>query len=357
MLGRGRFAPDGLVPRAGSPRRARQTVGFEGSSDITDQKRSELALRASEERFRALVENSYEVVGIMNREGQWVYISPSVLRIWGYTVEEMLALERFGSRVHPDDVRPLEARFRELVENPLGISHMQFRARHKDGSWRELEIFGINRVDDPSVGGVVINFRDITERKQGEERLRRSYEQIRALAARMETVREEESSRIARELHDQIGRALTAIKIQLQTLGRSPERRRCRGARRGLDVTDRALEAVRNLSLDLRPAILDDLGLPAALRWYLDRQAQRAGFQAELSALLSRGALPGNRDGVFPSRAGGRDECGPHARATRVRVDPRGTARLSSSRSRTTASASTSPPRPRRGRSEPRNPR
>lgn len=279
--------------------------------------------RESEERFRALVENSYEVVGLLDSQGRWLYISPSVLRIYGYSVDEMLAMERFGQTVHPDDVGALRARFRELVSRAGESATMEFRGLHKDGSWRVLEVIGANRLEDPSVRAIVINFRDVTERRQGEERLKRSYAEIRALAARMATVREEESSRIARELHDEIGQALTAIKIQLQTLQRNPGAREFTGELgEGIHITERALEAVRNLSLDLRPAILDDLGLPAALRWYLDRQAQLAGFTAELSALLPGGRLSRELETTcFRVVQEAVTNVARHAQAKRVRVD------------------------------------
>ena len=202
---------------------------------------------------------------------------------------------------------------------------MQFRARHKDGSWRELEIFGINRLDDPSVGGVVINFRDITERKLGEERLRRSYEEIRALAARMESVREEESSRIARELHDEIGQALTAIKIHLQTLrrrsGRFGDRRGARrehrdvGTRSGAGAEPFAGSApvgARRPRLGGRPALVPRPAI-AALR--LRRRV--------LGDLAPRAPPPRARDGVLPRRAAGRDKRGPARRRPRVSVELR----------------------------------
>jgi signal transduction histidine kinase len=134
-------------------------------------------------------------------------------------------------------------------------------------------------------------FRDITGRKRAEEELRRYAERLQVLARRVVEVQEEERRRLARELHDEIGQALTAIGINLQVLGRScgPEARPrledCRG------VVQHAIEQVRGLALDLRPSMLDDFGLAAALRWLLDRQAQRAGFVGHFSAPTSEAPL------------------------------------------------------------------
>jgi signal transduction histidine kinase len=115
----------------------------------------------------------------------------------------------------------------------------------------------------------------------------RVFEQVRAGRARAQLLsqqlleaQEAERRHLARELHDEIGQALTAVKINLQAL----ERASADSAGRLSDsiaIVDRALQQVRNLSLDLRPSLLDDLGLVAALRWYLDRQGQRAGLATE----------------------------------------------------------------------------
>jgi len=291
--------------------------------DITERKQADEALRRSEVRFRALVENSYEVISLFDREGRWIYVSPSVRRLWGFTPEEMLATKTFIERVHPEDIPGAMLNWKELVSRPHAVFHVEFRVLHKDGSWRDAEIVAVNNLDEPSVGAIVANLRDITERKRAEEKLKRSYEKIRALAARLESVREDESSRIARELHDEIGQSLTAIKIQLQTLKRAaPTPEFAADIEDGIEVAQRALESVRDLSLNLRPSVLDDLGLPAALRWYLDRQAQLAGFKAELGASLRPGRLSRELEtACFRVVQEAVTNVARHARAGRVRVD------------------------------------
>jgi len=120
--------------------------------------------------------------------------------------------------------------------------------------------------------------------------LRLLLEQVRAGRARAQILsqqlmeaQETERRHLARELHDEIGQALTAVKINLQAIQRAPGDSANR-LHESIAIVDRALQQVRDLSLDLRPSLLDDLGLVAALRWYLDRQAQRAGFAAEFAA-------------------------------------------------------------------------
>ncbi|HKD17612.1 MAG TPA: PAS domain S-box protein [Thermoanaerobaculia bacterium] len=281
---------DGRVVR----NRRGRVIGFEGFvHDITESKRAAEALARSEERFRAVVENSHEVIGLLGADERWIYASPSVLRILGYSPQEVLETRDFGERLHPDDVDWVREQFVRLMGDSGSSATFQFRGRHRDGSWRVLEAAAVNRLDEPTIRAVVVNLRDITAQAQADERLRRSYEEIRALAARMETVREEEASRIAHELHDEIGQALTAVKLQLQTLQRRAETPGLADElSEGIASTERALEQVRDLSLSLRPSVLDDLGLTAALRWYLDRQAQLSGFAAELHADAIPARLP-----------------------------------------------------------------
>jgi signal transduction histidine kinase len=108
-------------------------------------------------------------------------------------------------------------------------------------------------------------------------------EALQILSRQLLEAQENERRHLARELHDEVGQALTAVKINLQTAQRTPDTLAAY-LEDSISIVDRTLQQVRNLSLDLRPALLDDLGLVAALRWYVDRQAQRAGFIAQFAA-------------------------------------------------------------------------
>jgi signal transduction histidine kinase len=127
------------------------------------------------------------------------------------------------------------------------------------------------------------------ERARLIETIRAGEDRQKALARRLMTAQEEERRRVAIELHDELGQVLTAVKINLGSLDRvsagPTERARLQDATQGVD---RAMEGVRNLALDLRPSVLDDLGLPAALRWYVDRFARTVDIHAQLSI----GAVP-----------------------------------------------------------------
>ncbi len=115
------------------------------------------------------------------------------------------------------------------------------------------------------------------------EQVKTGRDRMEILSRRLLDVQETERRAIARELHDEIGQALTALKIDLQILQPSVPAPAVEQLAESIRIVDRALQQVRDLSLDLRPPLLDDLGLPAALRWYVDRQAQRGGLIAELN--------------------------------------------------------------------------
>jgi two-component system sensor histidine kinase UhpB len=121
--------------------------------------------------------------------------------------------------------------------------------------------------------------------RRSETALREAHRRLQALSSRMMQIQETERRSIARELHDEIGQALTAVKINLQSLlvgaARPPDPGRIE---EGIRIVEQALDQVRNLSLDLRPSQLDDLGLQAALRWYLDRQSRRTGLAVQFHA-------------------------------------------------------------------------
>ena len=116
------------------------------------------------------------------------------------------------------------------------------------------------------------------------DQVRAGRERAQNLSQQLLEAQEAERRRLARELHDEIGQALTAVKLNLQGVQRAADPAIAGRLDESVAIVDRALQQVRNLSLDLRPSMLDDLGLVSALRWYLDKQAQRAGFVGEFVA-------------------------------------------------------------------------
>jgi diguanylate cyclase (GGDEF)-like protein/PAS domain S-box-containing protein len=141
----------------------------------------------SEERFRALTQNSSDVITLLGVRGTIRYQSPSAERILGYRPEEMIG-ENVFDYVHPEDLGLVEMTFVEGLRDPGRRPSVQYRLRHKDGSWRWLESVVANLLGHRDVGGVVFNSRDVTERRRTEERLSETEEKYRTLVERIPAI-------------------------------------------------------------------------------------------------------------------------------------------------------------------------
>ena len=141
------------------------------------------------------------------------------------------------------------------------------------------------RDPDGELIGIVEDFKDISERKRSEEELRQSRERLRDLASHLQVIREEERSRIAREIHDELGQALTALKMDLHWVARrlpgdEPALSEKTIAMSGL--IDKTVQSVKRISSELRPGLLDDFGLSAAIEWQVAQFGKRTGIQCDI---------------------------------------------------------------------------
>jgi PAS domain S-box-containing protein len=150
------------------------------SRDITDRVALDNELLRSEKYFRALIENAYDIIAVLNRDGTMGYLSPSLEKLSGFTLEERLGKDAFQF-FHPDDLPVVMEAFTRGLEQPGGKDRVEYRWQHKDGSWRWQEAVATNLIGDPVVQGIVVNARDITERKLAEKTLRDSEEMYRTL--------------------------------------------------------------------------------------------------------------------------------------------------------------------------------
>jgi two-component system, cell cycle sensor histidine kinase and response regulator CckA len=148
-------------------------AGVAAFVDITDRRRAEEAQRAGDERLRRMLQNSNDILAVMDAQGKLTAICGSFERTLGLRPEEMLGRSAFEI-IHPDDVGRARATFTEAMAQPAAFRRDEYRLRHKDGSWVTVEVAGTRLLDDPLVQGVVLNVRDISERTRLEAQLQQA---------------------------------------------------------------------------------------------------------------------------------------------------------------------------------------
>lgn len=145
--------------------------GVEMIAAKTGRKRTGEELKISERQFRALIENAQDAIVIVNPDITIRYESPSMARMTGRKAEDRVGKNPF-EYCHPDDSKKVTEEFTPLLENKIPIVRMELRLQHENGKFLDIELIGTNLVDDPAVGGIVLNLRDITESKRAEEELK-----------------------------------------------------------------------------------------------------------------------------------------------------------------------------------------
>jgi PAS domain S-box-containing protein len=243
--------------------------------DITKRKRMLEKLQESEEKYRRLFFIETDAIVIFDAETlQFVDVNDAALRIYGYTRDELLNLERLDISAEP--VKSIEWIQKILSGDVIWIP-LDYHKK-KDGTIFPVEISaGSFILKGHRVGFEAI--KDITLRKHAEDELKKSYENLRALSTRITEIQETERRSLSRELHDQVGQNLTALSVNLDFLIEhlSSETRVSLGSRlKDCKVlVKEIMKPIRNIMSDLRPRILDDYGLVAAIHWYTDQFSNR----------------------------------------------------------------------------------
>jgi len=252
--------------------------------NITERKHAEEALRGSEVRLRGVVESTADGLLVVDRNGRVIIRNGRFGKMWRIP-SELLAggddnalLAQVAGQL--SDPEAFLAKVRALYDTE--VEDME-ELRFKDG--QVFERYSRPLVLQGTVMGRVWSFRDVTERNQAEIKRKAYNRKLQVLSRRLVEAQETERRNIARELHDEIGQALTVMQINLQAMLQSPVADDLTPRlKENLAVVERVLEQVQDISLNLRPSILDDLGLEPALRWYTDRQATLAGLKIEFHA-------------------------------------------------------------------------
>jgi PAS domain S-box-containing protein len=298
------------------------------AQDITERKQAEQALKESEQRFRQLAENIHEVFWLRSPDFQEVlYVSPMYEKVCGRSSESLYDSGTNLVEVHPEDRPLLNEMIRSFKGNEFEI---EYRIITKDGKVRWIRDRGFPIRDQHGeicrIGGVA---EDITDRKEAEARLRATSDQLRALSASLQSAREQEAARIAHQIHDEMGGILTGFRWELEALEKmihdpaNPERLKVMQdkLRAMLGLTDASINVVRRIASELRPSILDDLGLMEAIEWQTQQFQARTGIQCRCQCSLQSFPLPDQQaTAVFRIFQEALTNILRHAQATRVEV-------------------------------------
>jgi PAS domain S-box-containing protein len=264
--------------------------------DISDRRKAEEELRLSEEMLnmaQAIAKiGSWE----FNFETQELKWSKELYRI--FEAEDFTGdglYEYFRNKFHPDDLHKLDDAIQYAIENSSGYQY-QHRIISKDGSIKH--ILGIGELIKNNKGeliGLKGSGQDITEIIKAEEKLQQSYQQIKQLVTHLQDIREQERTNMAREIHDELGQQLTGLKMYISWLSKkcAPQEIEIKEKfSSAMLLIEETIRSVRKISMDLRPSILDDLGLLAAMEWQSMEFEKRSGISTEFINLTNNKDVP-----------------------------------------------------------------
>jgi PAS domain S-box-containing protein len=287
------------------------------ASDVTEQWRAEKALRESEERYRELFENAKDPIYVHDLSGRYTSVNRAAEKLSGFSRDEIIG-KHYSNFVAPRHLKFARTNLCQKLDQENETIYEVLMIT-KDRQAVPVEISSRLIYENGVAVGVQGVARDVTERKRAQEALQ-------TYSRRLIEAQEAERQHIARELHDEIGQILTAVKMNLQSIQRSsPASTWMPPLDESIGIVDEALSRVRDLSIELRPALLDDLGLNAALRWYVDHYAQRTGIMAEVrNDFEEDGRLPRElEDACFRIAQEALTNVARHAQATKASVQLR----------------------------------
>lgn len=260
--------------------------------DITDLKKAAEELRVSEQKYKLLFESNPLPMWMLSLpDYNIIEVNTATLKQYGYTREEFLGLDIFMLRPE-DDIEKIKA-----------VTNRQFRGIYYAGIWRHKKKDGTIIYVDVVTHDIyyegkptrLVLANEVTEQYLAEERLKESYEATRKLTEHLQNVREEERLHIAREIHDELGQLLTVLKMDVSWLNKriqpasEPVKDKMKELLSLIDVT---VKKVRHIASELRPSLLDDLGLIAAMEWHMEEFEKRSGIELEAQLPPAELVLP-----------------------------------------------------------------
>jgi PAS domain S-box-containing protein len=245
--------------------------------------------------FRSLIHKASDLITVIDPDLNVLYASASAERLLGYPDSGLTAM-KLSELIHTEDLSSVELALRKLVEQGTSTVEVKHRLRHRDGSWRHAETAATNLLTDPLVRGIVLNTRDVTERTLAEDELKSlQLEREKFLESTVQAI-EQERKRVAAELHDGPVQQLTALDLRLERARRSLDPASAGPQREAMEAVQTRLreeiQGLRAMMSGLRPPVLDNMGLAAALKDHLAAIARNTGLEWSMESTLNRRLLP-----------------------------------------------------------------
>ncbi len=231
------------------------------------------ALKISEAKYRSYIDNAPDGVFVADENGKYLEVNKAACIITGYSKRELLKLHFYD--LLADNSKDVGLKhFKKLIKN--GSSKVELMFTHKTGEQRWWTVESVKLSETQFLGFT----KDITERKKADEELKNSLDQLHQLSKHVEKVRENERIAISRELHDDLGQALTAVKIDLGMLKiYISDNKGLVKINKVINLVSDTIKTVQRITSQLRPEIIDDLGLEPAIEWYTKEFSQRNGIE------------------------------------------------------------------------------
>lgn len=249
--------------------------------DFTDQ-------RAAERERDLVFERSVDMFAIIRFDGEIVQVNPSATRTIGIPAKQLTGMN-ISEFVHPEDLEKARQILQTMATTSETLPALEIRMRIKGGEYRDIRWSG-SRQDTEKL--LIAVGRDVTRSRNSERALHR-------LASRLQEIREEERTRISREIHDELGQILTALKIDLDLLSRDigniDDQRLSENVDSIKVMLNSTLTSVKRIAQDLRPEVLDALGLVPALEWQAKETHERTGLDCEITCDQDIPALDGEQ--------------------------------------------------------------
>jgi PAS domain S-box-containing protein len=277
--------------------------------------------KSKEEEYKTLLSTTMDSFFLVDSEGHLIDVNEPFCTMTGYSRDELLTMS-----IHDIEAIEKPADTARHIQQIMEIGSDRFESRHnyKDGKIIEVEVSTTYKEAEKRF---YVFVRDITERKKSEKELKNSREQLRYLASYLQTMREKERTDIAREIHDELGQSLTALKFDLMNLTRDIDR--FEGVERSAirdkmhlisGFIDELSEKVHKIAMELRPGILDHLGLSSAIEWQLNDFQKRTGISGEYTPAVKTAVNGEIATAVFRILQESLTNVIRHANATRVEV-------------------------------------